>query len=86
MWTGRGKEFFPFFSFFIFPHPQTLAFLMNPFLNFLLQDPIMARLFITLTYKSVDEILWCLTFQIKPHGQNFHIVLFTLQDFDKRKI
>lgn len=83
--TGRGKEFLPFFSFFIFPYPHTLAFLMNPFLNLLLPDHTIARSFITLTYKSADEILRC-SFQIKPHGQNFHIVLFTLQDFNKTKI
>ena len=61
MWprTGRGKEFLPFFSFFIFPYPHTLTFLMNPFLNLLLQDHTIATLFIMLTYKSADEILWC---------------------------
>lgn len=57
--TGRGKEFLPFFSFFIFPYPHTLAFLMNPFLNLLLPDHTIARSFITLTYKSADEILRC---------------------------
>ena len=46
----------------------------------------MAKLLITLTYKSADEILWCYHSNKTSWAELSHfIVLFTLQDLTRQK-